>query len=323
MSQVKAANLVNSDASKTATVNDIIDGTAKTKLFSPYALGILAGVDAPALRASLVAAKSGANSDITELSGLTTPLSVAQGGSGKTTEFRKGHIDGLRMVYTGNRGINIEAGSAYIPSSGKIIELSNDKVITGLTPTASTFYHLYLYDNAGVGDIEMSTTAPVVSWGTAYTKSADSSRRYIGSFLTNINSDIWKFRHDPHIGRVVYIYGTPGQAPFVIASGLSNTSASNLDPCSGATMFAPQATALEVLLIQAGNAAILGPVDQGTAAAPSNWYITVGTVGATQSQNMATVLLSRTTATLGKFYAAAATAAQPYSLYGYGYTFER
>jgi len=38
--------------------------------------------DAAGARANLQAAKSGANSDITSLSGLTTPLSVAQGGTG-------------------------------------------------------------------------------------------------------------------------------------------------------------------------------------------------------------------------------------------------
>ena len=41
--------------------------------------------DATAGRATLSAAKSGANSDITSLSGLTTPLSVAQGGTANNT----------------------------------------------------------------------------------------------------------------------------------------------------------------------------------------------------------------------------------------------
>ena len=46
------------------------------------------GVNAPTndsdVRANLGAAKNGANSDITSLTGLTTPLSVAQGGTGET-----------------------------------------------------------------------------------------------------------------------------------------------------------------------------------------------------------------------------------------------
>lgn len=85
MSQVKVTTLMNSDGSKQATSTDIIDGATKTKLFSPFSLAMLAGVDATALRGSMVAAKSGANSDITQLSGLTTALSIAQGGTGATT----------------------------------------------------------------------------------------------------------------------------------------------------------------------------------------------------------------------------------------------
>lgn len=52
---------------------------------SPYIATLLDDPDAPAARVTLVAAKSGANSDITSLSGLTTPLSIAQGGTGAAT----------------------------------------------------------------------------------------------------------------------------------------------------------------------------------------------------------------------------------------------
>lgn len=85
MSQVKVTTLMTSDGAKQATSTDVIDGATKTKLFSPFSLAMLAGVDATALRGSMVAAKSGANSDITQLSGLTTALSIAQGGTGATT----------------------------------------------------------------------------------------------------------------------------------------------------------------------------------------------------------------------------------------------
>jgi hypothetical protein len=85
MSQIKVTTLMNADGSKQATSADVIDGATKTKLFSPFSLAMLAGVDAAALRSSMVAAKSGTNSDITQLSGLTTALSIAQGGTGAAT----------------------------------------------------------------------------------------------------------------------------------------------------------------------------------------------------------------------------------------------
>lgn len=48
-------------------------------------IGIFTAVSGAAARAALGAAGAGANSDITSLTGLTTPLSVAQGGSGAAT----------------------------------------------------------------------------------------------------------------------------------------------------------------------------------------------------------------------------------------------
>jgi hypothetical protein len=51
----------------------------------PVSLGGTGGATATTARTSLGAAASGANSDITSLSGLTTPLSIAQGGTGSAT----------------------------------------------------------------------------------------------------------------------------------------------------------------------------------------------------------------------------------------------
>ena len=52
---------------------------------SPFIAGLLDDPDAATARATLGAAKSGANSDITSLAGLTTPLSLGQGGTGQNT----------------------------------------------------------------------------------------------------------------------------------------------------------------------------------------------------------------------------------------------
>jgi len=63
---------------------------------------------ATAARANLSAAKSGANSDITSLSGLTTPLSITQGGTGAN--------DSLSGYIFGN-GLNPFTSVASIPMS--------------------------------------------------------------------------------------------------------------------------------------------------------------------------------------------------------------
>ncbi|MFN3356265.1 MAG: hypothetical protein ACK418_09650 [Pseudomonas sp.] len=53
---------------------------------SAFIQAFLATADTAAGRSALVAAKSGANTDITSLGGLTTALSLAQGGTGGTTQ---------------------------------------------------------------------------------------------------------------------------------------------------------------------------------------------------------------------------------------------
>jgi len=63
------------------------------------ALGGTNATTASAARASLGAAKAGANSDITELSGLTTPLSVSQGGIGADTALQGlKNLAGLKYI---------------------------------------------------------------------------------------------------------------------------------------------------------------------------------------------------------------------------------
>lgn len=50
-----------------------------------YGIGVFTAANAASARAAITAAAAGANSDITSLSGLTTPLSIAQGGTNSAT----------------------------------------------------------------------------------------------------------------------------------------------------------------------------------------------------------------------------------------------
>lgn len=73
-------------------------------------------------------------------------IDVAHGGTGKTTEFRKGFIDGLRLVYTDRTTFTVAAGSAYV--NGSILEVTGNILVTP-TLAASAFHHVYLYSNGG------------------------------------------------------------------------------------------------------------------------------------------------------------------------------
>jgi|SRR5471030_14045 len=94
-------------------------GTGITDL-SVFIQGLLNDADAPAARATLGAAKLGANNDITSLIGLTTALSVAQGGTGGNTQA------------TARAALGLEVGTA-----AGTVAAGNDSRITGAVQTGS------------------------------------------------------------------------------------------------------------------------------------------------------------------------------------------
>jgi len=105
-----------------------------------------------------------------------------------------GYIDGLQMQWVSATAVTVSSGRAYIPSLDYYLDAPNAIALTGLVLTASTFYHLYLYNNAGTPAIECVTTAPAAPYsGTARAKTGDTSRRYIGSVLTDGSGNVINF----------------------------------------------------------------------------------------------------------------------------------
>jgi len=77
------ANVNNAIRTLMAQIKDLQAGTSGDTI--PITAGGTGSTTATDARTALSAAKSGANSDITSLTGLTTPLTVAQGGTGAST----------------------------------------------------------------------------------------------------------------------------------------------------------------------------------------------------------------------------------------------
>lgn len=82
-------------------------------------------------------ARKGANSDITELKGLTTALSIAQGGTGATTSDAALSNLGITYVRTGTNSSVIKIGDIYqmdfLIGGGSPVGAYNPSVVGGLT----------------------------------------------------------------------------------------------------------------------------------------------------------------------------------------------
>jgi hypothetical protein len=107
-----------------------------------------------------------------------------------------GYIDGLQMQWVSGTALTVSSGAAYIQGSSKVLRAASAIAKTGLSLTASTWYHVYLYSNAGTPDVEIVTTAPASAYsGTARSKTGDATRRYIGSVAVNASGALVKFQH--------------------------------------------------------------------------------------------------------------------------------
>lgn len=121
-----------------------------------------------------------------------------------------GAIHGLDLVW-GATTITVNPGAAYIESLASMVQLASASSITLTGLTTGTWYHVYLYN----GGVELSSTAPVLVATGGYTKTGDTSRRYLGSVLANSSTSVYPFLQEG--SRVSYNVGSVGSAPFVFS----------------------------------------------------------------------------------------------------------
>jgi hypothetical protein len=99
------------------------------------------------------------------------------------------HREGLQVEYVSANSLRIRAGAAYVPALGRILELASDLTKSGLVLTANTWYYLYLFENAGVADVEIVTTAPASPYRAgARVKGPDSGPDNTRRFLTEVRA---------------------------------------------------------------------------------------------------------------------------------------
>lgn len=148
----------------------------------------------------------------------------------------KGYIDGLQMQWVSGTALTVSGGAAYIEGSSNVLRATSAIAKTGLSLSASTWYHVYLYDNAGTPDFELSTTAPASPYnGTARSKTGDSSRRYVGSVRTNTSNNIIAFVQYGNF--IEYSLRAADALARILSNGVATTStivsASNIVPSTG------------------------------------------------------------------------------------------
>ena len=127
--------------------------TSLSGLTTPLSIaqGGTGGSSASAARTALGAAAVGANGDITSLSGLTTPLSVAQGGTGGTTALGLAAFQNLSAAIVGDGSGNLTIAAAAVTSA----MLASGLALPG-SPTTTT-------QSAGDNSTKIATTAFVAT----------------------------------------------------------------------------------------------------------------------------------------------------------------
>lgn len=117
-------------------------------------------------------------------------VASVSGGSGIPEDY----IAGLGLTWGAADSLTIGSGTCWIPGISAALYTAG-LVKSGLVLAASTWHHLYLFQNGGAADVEVSTVAPGAPYlGSARTKTGDTSRRYLGSVLTDASGGLHTFR---------------------------------------------------------------------------------------------------------------------------------
>lgn len=138
-------------------------------------------------------------------------------------DVQKLRIDGMRLIWNSATSLSVGAGSCYT-ENGDYIRTTGSITKSGLTLTASTFHHVYVYVQNNAPAAEVVTTAPVAWMGTAYSKTGDKSRRYVGSILATGTNTMANFIHNPDQNSMFYLQQNDALPFRVLTNGTQQTS---------------------------------------------------------------------------------------------------
>ena len=173
----------------------------------PVTSGGTGSTTASGARTSLGAAASGVNTDITALNGLTTPLSVGQGGTGITV----GPVSGNQFLRSAGTSwaIGPIAVSDLPNLSGSYVDLAGNQTISG--------------DKTFTGNL---TASGIMKWQVITDNQQAAANR--GYIVDSANPVTITLPTNPNIGDVIRIKGL-GTGGWILASGTGQSVIDNLD----------------------------------------------------------------------------------------------
>ncbi len=141
-------------------------------------------------------------------------------------------IDGLGLVWNSATSLSVGTGGCY-NEAGDFINVTSTLTASSLSLSSSTWYHVYVYLSSGSPAMEVVTTAPVAWKGSAYSKTGDTSRRYVGSVRTDGSGNVYKFYHNPADNLIMYADLDPSASPFLVlnAGTASSSTSVSLTSC--------------------------------------------------------------------------------------------
>lgn len=132
-------------------------------------------------------------------------------------------MDGMQLIWNSATSVSVGTGSCFA-ENGDFINVTSAIVKSSLSLAINTWYHIYVYLSAGAAAAEVVTTAPVAWKGTAYSKTGDTSRRYVGSIRSDASGNVYEFIHNPATGIVMYKNVSAAASPFrCLSAGTATT----------------------------------------------------------------------------------------------------
>jgi hypothetical protein len=183
-------------------------------------------------------------------------------------------IDGMKLTWNSATSISVGIGQCYA-ENGDFIVANSTLTASSLSLSASTWYHVYTYLSSGAPALEVVTTAPVAWKGTAYSKTGDTARRYVGSILTDGSGNVRNFVHNPITNQMLYRKFQSTATPFLVLNGGTSSTAAAV-ACNGVVPVT--ALAVHLYIVNAGDQILRMSEDNGVASGQVSYALSAGNV---------------------------------------------